>query len=141
MIKAPPEPGAMPDINPEKVYFIVEKAREWLDAEEGASTEGSDPDSDLDRLTHDPGKAFRDELVAFITDLDVDEQDALVAMMWIGRGDFEPEHWLAAVKLAGERQEVSVADYLLGSPQLPDYLEEALADFGFSNGDLGDEEA
>ena len=73
----------------------------------------------------------------FIDDLDVDEQNALVALVWIGRDDFEPEHWEAAVALAAERREQPTSDYLLGMPLLPDYLEEALSSYGRSCRDFG----
>lgn len=122
----------MPDINPEKVLFVVEKARELQSEDEGAEPDASNATDDDSRnmLTDLAFEPIRNEMTQFIEALDVDEKNALVALAWIGRGDFEPEHWEAAVQLANERREGSTTDYLLGIPQLPAYLEEALDDFG-----------
>ena len=132
MNKIQPEQRSMPDINPEKVLFVVEKARELQSEDEGAEPDASNATDDDSRnmLTDLAFEPIRNEMTQFIEALDVDEKNALVALAWIGRGDFEPEHWEAAVQLANERREGSTTDYLLGIPQLPAYLEEALDDFG-----------
>jgi hypothetical protein len=75
--------------------------------------------------------------VQFIDALDFDEHCALVALVWIGRGDFEPDQWREAVALAAEQRERSVSGYLLGIPLLADYLEDALSSFGCSCSDYG----
>jgi hypothetical protein len=79
-----------------------------------------------------PNHSIRRELVEFIRDLDVDEAAALVALAWIGRGDFQPEEWRAAVAEANARAEGPTWKYLLGMALLPDYLEDALSAFGRS---------
>jgi hypothetical protein len=139
MLKVDPQQLSMPDINPEKVCFIVEKARELFSEDIGVDADASNPSDDGERqaLTDAADAPIRSELVQFIDDLDVDEQNALVALVWIGRDDFEPEHWEAAVALAAERREQPTSDYLLGMPLLPDYLEEALSSYGRSCRDFG----
>ncbi len=124
----------MPEINPAKVCFIIEKARELFSEDVDASPDASNPSDDGERiiLTGAAGNAFRRELVEFIRDLDVDEQAALVALVWIGRGDFEADDWKSAVAAAGERREGPTWKYLIGIPLLPDYLEDALSAFGRS---------
>jgi hypothetical protein len=62
--------------------------------------------------------------------LDEDESLDLVALMWIGRGDFEPEEWEEARQLAREAATLSTADYLKGVPLLADYLEAGLEAVG-----------
>ena len=74
------------------------------------------------------------ELVEFLRELDVDELNALVGLMWIGRGDFEADDWRDAVAAAADRHEGPTWKYLLGIPLLPDYLEDALSAFGRSCG-------
>jgi hypothetical protein len=125
---------SMPDINPRKVCFIATMARELLSADEGVRPDASNPADDDERsiLTEAAYGPIRSELVQFIDDLDVDESAALVALMWIGRGDFEPKDWEEAVTQARERRRTPTSHYLLGEPLLPDYLEEALAAFGHS---------
>lgn len=66
------------------------------------------------------------ELSGEIEDLEPDQQAELVALMWIGRGDMEPEEWETAVAQAIERHEGSTAAYLLSQPQLAEHWDEAL---------------
>ncbi len=123
----------MPEINPAKVCFVIEKAREFLSEDVGIDPDASNPTDDGGRAAlTDANGSFRRELVEFIRDLDVDEAAALVALAWIGRGDFEAEDWESAVAAAAERSEGPTWKYLLGLPLLPDYLGDALSAFGRS---------
>lgn len=125
---------SMPEINPQKVCFIAAKSRELLSEDEGSRPDASNPSDDGERsvLTDAAYPSIRAEFVQFVEDLDEDETAALVAMLWIGRGDFEAKDWEDAVAQARDRRETATANYLLGEPLLPDYLEEALAAFGHS---------
>ncbi|WP_298425797.1 DUF3775 domain-containing protein [Rhodoblastus sp.] len=135
-------PG-MPDINPRKVCFIAAKARELFSEEEGARPDASNASDDGERviLTDAAYGPIRAELEQYIDDLDVDEAAALVALMWVGRGDFEAGDVEDAVVQARERGQTPTAQYLLGEPLVADYLEDALAAFGHScrDFDLGPE--
>lgn len=124
MRKLDPARRSMPEINTDKVCFVVEKARTLLSQDEGAPSSAS----------YAP---LRRGLVEFIDDLDCDEAAALVALAWIGRGDFEPEDWRSAVALAVERCDHAPSAYLLGMPLLPDYLEDALSAYDCSCRDFG----
>lgn len=98
-----------------------------LEGEEGfVSFEEQDED---DEASED---GFLDELVGFIQALDEEEQIELVALAWIGRGDYEKDEWTAALKAARERHNERTAQYLLGMPLIADYLEEGLAAFDLS---------
>ncbi len=121
----------MPEISVDKVCFVVAKSRELLAEDVGAQPDGSNSADDRFAavLTDAGDRPARQELVEFINALDADELDALVALAWIGRGDFERADWRAAVKSAGERREGDTAKYLTGLPLLPDYLEDALSAF------------
>ena len=117
----------MPEINTAKVCFIIEKARELLSEDVGTEPDASNPTDDGERIVlTDANNAFRRELVEFVRDLDVDESAALVALAWIGRGDFEADDWQNAVAAANERREGPTWKYLLGMALLPDYLQDAL---------------
>jgi hypothetical protein len=135
----------MPEINPAKVCYVIEKARELLAEDVGDDPDASNPIDDGARavLTDASGHSIRRELVEFIRDLDVDEAAALVALAWIGRGDFEAEEWQNAVAAASERSEGPSWKYLLGMPLLPDHLGDALSAFGRSceNFEAGEESA
>jgi hypothetical protein len=121
----------MLDIAPEKVAHIIVLARE-LDSKVGAwdgDIDENDPDSILEARANDPLEA---ELREFIADLNVDEQVSLVALMWVGRGTYEPEDWDEAVDTARSERVNKTENYLLGVPMLSDYLEEGLEKMGVS---------
>jgi hypothetical protein len=141
----------MPEINIAKVCFIVERSRELFSEDPGIEPDASNPTDDGERIVlTDANAPFRRELIEFIKDLDADEAAALVALMWIGRGDFDAEDWRSAVAAATERQDAVSAGreaptyrYLLRMPLLSDYLEDALSAFGrscedFQAGEEGD---
>jgi len=129
-----PVDEGMPDINPEKICFIILKSRELAmedtDIEADASNETDDGFSSI--LTHDGQVPTEAELLGFIDAMDEDEQNAIVAMMWIGRGDYDSSDWKLAVAEARARRSGPVSKYLLGTPLLSDYLETALSEFGES---------
>ena len=121
----------------DKVCFIIVKARQ-LDAKEGdgyqdapAASNMSD-DNFSEVLTDDVEDATEDELRSVIHDLNVDERARLVALTWVGRGDFTREEWAEAIRTAREEATTPTADYLLGEPLLGDLLEEGLAAFDLS---------
>jgi hypothetical protein len=79
------------------------------------------------------------ELRAFIDRLSDEEQVSLVALMWIGRGTFEPEELDEAIQTAAEEATTPTADYLLGTPHLSDHLENGLDALGLSASDEEDD--
>lgn len=130
--------AAMLEIAPEKVAYVIIRAREY-DAKvephipnEGSGSEG-EPDDILESF---PDDTTRPELVAFIDALNVDEQAHLVALTWIGRGTFEADELDEAVETARQQKVSSTAEYLLGTPLLADYLEEGLDKLGFPVEDI-----
>ena len=70
------------------------------------------------------GDLTRNELVQEIEGLNDDQQDALVALYWIGRGDAEPEEWDSTLELARSRHVGPTSRYLLSHPLVPDQIEE-----------------
>jgi Protein of unknown function (DUF3775) len=91
----------MPEINPAKVCFVIDKARALLGEDVGAEPGASDPADDDERgAPADPRHSVRRELIEFLKELDVDEAAALVALTWIGRGDYDADDWQDAVKAA-----------------------------------------
>ncbi len=123
-----------PEINPDKVCYIIAKARELEAEDEGVEADDSNPtdDGSLDILTDEAYPTIRKEVVSFIEALDDDEKAELVALAWTGRGDFSAAEWNAAVAEARSRREGKTSVYLLGIPLLADFLEEALAEFDMS---------
>ena len=68
-----------------------------------------------------PG-AFLDELIAEIDSMDDEDQQELVALMWVGRGDFDRDNWRDAVALAAERADTPTSLYLLSHPMAADEI-------------------
>jgi hypothetical protein len=126
------------DIALDTVCDLIIRARA-IDVKEGMTdpASGSNPidDGNLDSLTSDPDDATEQELRDVIAGLNDDERADLIALVYIGRGDMEPEEWGSAVRLAREREESSAlgtADWLIGIPNLGDLLDEGLAAMGRS---------
>ena len=122
-------------ISVEKVFFIIVKAREF-DAKEGVADpdSGSNPadDREVDILEDLPDDPTYEEFASAIRALNVDEQLDLLALMWIGRGDFSPEEWPEARKEAATVSHRHVTRYLVHTPLAGDYLEEAMTALGYS---------
>ncbi|TNC48789.1 DUF3775 domain-containing protein [Rubellimicrobium rubrum] len=67
-----------------------------------------------------------------------DQRLDLVALCWIGRGDFEPEEWDEARRTASEEATLSVAEYLKGVDHLAEHLEAGLDAMGINPVDAED---
>ena len=118
-------------ISLEAVAAIVDAARAVQEGEEsGALEREEDEDEGLD--AEDDENMDEDALRAFIADLNEDEQASLIALAWIGRGDYTGEEFEEARNLARERNVRDPAEYLLGIENLGDMLEEGLSELGLS---------
>jgi len=102
----------MPDINSDKVGFVIIKAREF-DVQEELDVDDSNASDDHFMSVYADSKedSVRKELKEFVDSMDEHEQCELVALCWIGRGDFSPEEWKSAVAEARSQRQGSTADY------------------------------
>ncbi|HXP97464.1 MAG TPA: DUF3775 domain-containing protein [Telmatospirillum sp.] len=119
----------------EKLTYIIEKAREFdaeVPADDGDSGSNPTDDGESDILLDTPDNPTLQELRDVIEGLNTDEQEELLALTWIGRGDFDKDDWRNAMAQARKSRTSSEADYLIGTPLLADYLEEAVAALGLS---------
>jgi Protein of unknown function (DUF3775) len=115
-------------ISPEKLFFIVSKARRSDIIATGTEFSSDLRDDDTGSGTEDYGKdTDRLELSGFIQGLNVDEQIDLVALTWLGRGDDDLESWHDLRAEALRAHNNRTARYLRATPMLADYLEEALS--------------
>jgi hypothetical protein len=119
-------------ISIEKIFFIIVKAREFDEKVAPSDPEsGSNPSDDKEVDVLEAGDdATLQELQAALTALNVDEQLDLVGLMWFGRGDFGT--FADARQQAADITDKHIPRYLVGTPQLGDYLEEGLATLGIS---------
>ena len=114
------------------VATIAEHARAVQEPEEAELG-----DDDEDEEGDEPDDLPEDALRAFITELNDDEQASLIALAWVGRGDYEASEWDEARALAAERNAGrDASDYLLGMDGLGDLLDEGVAAFGLSLDDV-----
>ena len=126
------------DIALDKVCELILRARA-IDVKDGdaETVSGSNPIDDANSLTlaDNVDDATEEEVREVIAGLNDDERHDLIALVFIGRGDLEPEEWVEAVRLAREREDamsISAADWLLGIPNLGDLLDEGLDAMGRS---------
>ena len=120
------------EIDVENVCYLIAKSREF-EAPSGV-VEGDFPENRPDEPvqdihTADEGDATFDEIKAWFAVLNWDQQCEIVALTWIGRGDYTKDDWDEALRTANQQHNERTAEYLLGMPLLPDYLEEGLAKF------------
>ncbi len=128
----------------DKLGLIIAKAREFdvlVDPVDEDSGSNPTDDGEADVLQETPDNPAREELAAAVNALNVDERIDLVALTWIGRGDYEVRQWREARAAAREAQNGREAAYLAGIPLLSDYLEEALTEFGISAEDIAADES
>lgn len=128
------------DIGIDRIRTLIVEARR-IDVKEGATDpdSGSNPidDGQTDVLTdQDLAEGGLDgaelEFRGQIEALNVDEAADVLALLYIGRGDFDASQWQEARALGLERNAASndLADYLLGIPNLGDLLAEGLDAMG-----------
>jgi len=128
------------DIDPAAVEFIILKARAF-----DAKTAPIEPDpasnasDDGERgILEDYGSdQTQTELRDAIEQLSDDAAIDLLAMFWVGRGDFVRDEWKQARELAIERTGRPLADYLMGEPNLGDFLEEGITALGYAPQEYG----
>lgn len=117
----------------DKVAYIIVKAREFdQKVPPGGLDTASNHADDEQKVILEayPGDPTLEELAGALRGLNEDEQLDVVALTWLGRDDFES--FAAARGEAAAMRERHIPDYLVGTPQLGDYLEEGLSRLGIS---------
>ncbi len=132
---APTDPDDKLTISPEKVCFLIIKAREFDAKEEISEPDpASNPsdDKDVEILEDYPDDPVVEEITSLVDSLSVDEQVDLVTLMWLGRDNYTAADWNAVREEAAAAHNERTAQYLLGTPNLGDLLEEGLSMLGYS---------
>ncbi len=125
------------DIAVDKVTEFVLRLRA-VEVKEGATDpdSGSNPidDGSTDVLVSGTDDATEREIRGAIASLNDDERANLLALLYVGRGDMEPEEWADAVRFARDREAAGegAAYELLGVPNASDLLEEGLDRLGIT---------
>jgi Protein of unknown function (DUF3775) len=127
------EPGEL-NIGLDKIQDIVLRARAFDSKDFPDEPDpGAEFDAGEDREERlEQGDDLTEaELRELIDDLNDDEIVDLIALVWIGRGDFGKNELAAARELARERHQGLPSNYLMGIPTLAEYLVEGLSAAGY----------
>lgn len=126
-VRVSPEPPADFAIDRETLAYIVLKAKAFdglVASDDPTDASDSVDDGFIDALEDETDNPVQRELSVAIRQLNTDAKATLVALAWLGRGDFERSEWRDALAAAEQRQDNSTARYLMGMPLLGDYLED-----------------
>ena len=122
-------------ISPDKVCFVIVKARELdVDVDPEELDEDASPAADGDPAAPDDqeGDPAAEELSEFLSAQSAEELEDLLALMWVGQGDYTIDEWDDALDAAADVPGRRIARQLIDTPLLGDYLEEGLSEFGLS---------
>lgn len=117
------------ELNRDTIQFIIEKVREFQTRDDVSFDD--EPDSDDEDWSSEISSSYAEdpyfqELKTTIEDLEPDQQMSLVALMWLGRGDFSVDEWNAVLRQAEDSWNDHTAEYLIGTAMLADFLSEGL---------------
>jgi hypothetical protein len=118
----------MLDVNPDTVRRLMALARELYAREaQPVPDEPSSSEAGLESLlSANADDTMLREFRSVVDDLEPDQQQQVVALLWLGRGDYSLEEWQDAVERAADAWNPTTADYLLMHPLLADHLAEGL---------------
>lgn len=119
----------MLNVNPHNVCRLIELAREFHAQESVViPNEPTDPGDDwqVQILAAHAGDATLGEFRAIVEDLDPDQQQEVVGLLWLGRGDYELDEWDDALAYAADAWNEATADYLIAHPLLAEHLTDGL---------------
>jgi Protein of unknown function (DUF3775) len=129
----PEETSDQLTISLKQAFFIIVKAREFDEQVESTDPDsGSNPadDREVDVLEEGADNPVQQELEEALDALNVDEQLDLIALTWLGRGEYSS--FAEAREEASDMRDKHIPEYLIGTPKLGDFLEEGLAQLGYS---------
>src|SRR5665647_810941 len=117
MPKVRADPEANLTVSPEKVCFVIIKAREYFAKDEITEPNpASNPTDDNQRgvLENHRDDPVVEEITSLLNSMSLDEQVDLVTLAWLGRGDYQPEDWDQLRAEALRAHNDRIATYLLG---------------------------
>lgn len=125
----------MIELSTDQACFVILKARQFdakdvlTDPDDASNASDDDMAAVLEDHADDP---VVEELTEFIRSLNEDQQCELVALTWLGRGDYTEADFEELLEEARGRHNDRTAEYLLGMPMVGDYLERGLELMGGS---------
>jgi hypothetical protein len=133
----------------ETLCRIVLRAREYeaqtpsdYDSDEAADNVDDEDEGSLSVLDDSINDSVEEELRSILEDLGEDQLMEVLALCWVGTGNYEAADWDEALQEAQEMHEdgggEALIDELLEMPMLPSVLEAGLAAFDLSCDGVGD---
>lgn len=124
----------MLDVSPGVVCRLIDLAREFH-AQDNVDIEGEPQQLDddwesqiLEPHVEDP---ILEEFCSVVADLNPDQQQQVVGLLWLGRGDYELDEWDAALDYASDAWNEQTGEYLLAHPMLAEHLTTGLDLHGY----------
>lgn len=121
----------------DKYAFIIVKARAFeaeIPEEPEAPESGSNPtdDEETAALQESGDNPALLELIAAIGDLNDDELTELIALVWLGRGDYTSDDWEEALATADQAEDMRDPEALAERAGLGEFIEQGLSELGYS---------
>lgn len=122
----------MLNLDTDIISNLLDKARQYQVKEEVSFPEMTDDMDALHVLADYEDDATYQETVEFINDLRTDQQATLIALMYVGRGDYSADEWDEAYNIALQELTDRTGEYLLSRPLVADYIEQGMDALGIS---------
>ncbi|HSH49432.1 MAG TPA: DUF3775 domain-containing protein [Halomonas sp.] len=123
----------MLNINTDDVCRLIELAREFH-AQDGLAVPGEPTDPaggwPYQALSPRAGNRAFEEFRTIINGMYPGQQQEVVGLLWVGRGDYAIEEWADALAYAKQAWNEATADYLMAQPLVAEYLTEGLGAHG-----------
>ncbi len=123
----------MLNIDTETISNLLDKARQFQAKEEVSFPEVTEEMDYLYVLADYQNDPVYQETVEFIDNLRPDQQATLVALMYLGCGDYSEEEWEDAFNFAQDELTEHTGEYLLSRPAVADDIERGLNILGISS--------
>lgn len=125
------------EISREKVCALIFELRAHLgkirrSGTQDAPVQEDQPQAGAQEL---PGDATREQAQELLRGLNHGEKKNLLALMWLGRGDYEIAEWAAALAEADDQLASGDSDLDLDDMATPEHLEAGLEHFGGACGE------
>jgi hypothetical protein len=124
-------------INLDTVLSIISSTREFHAKEDVVfpddSLEGGDGDWAMQILADHGSDLTVQELRIAIQGMEPAQQAELLALKWLGRGDYSAEEWEQARQDALDNWSPEIMDRLIATPLVSEYLLEALSILGIEH--------
>lgn len=122
----------MLSLDTETICNLLDKARQFQVKEDVSFPEVTDEMDALYILADYQDDPVYQETVEFIDNLRPDQQATLVALMYLGRGDYTQDEWEDALNFAQDELTEHTGEYLLSRPMVADDIERGLDMLGIS---------